>query len=80
MKAYAVQWAGIPDVTQYMAWGGTPSQLRYKSYLSIHDLWNSCELVEIRITRAPQFDHLAKKFDDKEKRWDKLILNVNQNI
>jgi hypothetical protein len=78
MKAYAVEWSGIPDVVQYMAWNGTPSKLRYQSYLNIYDLWNSCKLTEIRITRAPQYDHLAKDFDVNEKRWDKLILDVGK--
>lgn len=79
MKAYGVEWSGIPDLVQYMAWAGTPSQLRYKSYLNINGLFSQCKLTEVRITRAPQYDHLAEKFDGGEERWDKLIIYAEKD-
>jgi len=59
MKAYRCVWSGTPDIVAYYA-GETASKARYHAYRVLDDIRRDVRLMDIRVTRAPEYDYLAQ--------------------
>lgn len=61
-KAWRVEWLDSPGTVSFRASNQTRSQVRYNYYLDLHDVIQ-IKIQRIRVTRAPEYDHLARAID-----------------
>ena len=59
LKAYAVSWIHMPDVTVMFA-ASNAGVARYGAFLMLMDTRRTASIIEMRSKRAPEWDHLAE--------------------